>query len=179
MSEKPVKDTDDYSVASNVSLLLAPLLGLYRQNLDKMVQPYGLSAWQAPLINYLNDRDGQTPKELSKKMGIKPSSLTTMLTRMEKNGLVERRQNKVDKRVVNIYLTPKGGRASKKLRAITKFVDERNLAGFRVEERLLLLRLMEQMIANMEKQRYELELIKQDELLLNEYRASKNDIYET
>lgn len=173
MADRHDPGKDEPTVATSVSLLLAPLLSLYRQNIDKMVQPYGISAWQAPLINLLYEQDGQTPKQLSQKMGIKPSSLTTMLTRIEKNGLVERHQNTTDKRVVNIFLTPKGTRAARKLGAITRFVDERNLAGFRIEERLLLLKLLEQMMGNLQKQHEELMLIKQDEMLLNEHRSQR------
>lgn len=170
MAERHDSGKEEPTVATSVSMLLAPLLSQYRQNIDKMVQPYGISAWQAPLISLLYKQNGQSPKQLSKMMGVKPSSLTTMLTRMEKNGLVERRQNPVDKRAINIYLTPKGWRAARKLGAITRFIDERNLAGFRAEEQLLLLRLMEQMMENMLKQHEELMLIKQDEILLKEHR---------
>lgn len=163
--------TDNISAASSIASMLAPLLNLYRQNIDKMVQPYGISAWQTPVVNYLYIKDGQTQKELAQKMGTKPSSITSMLTRMESSGIVTRRQNENDKRAMNIYLTDKGRRAARKLGAIVRFIDERNLAGFMIEEKILLKRLMEQMLNNMQKQHEELQLIKQDEMLLQEHRG--------
>lgn len=161
------------SISNEIAALLAPTLTLYRQNIDKMVQPYGISAGQSPLFMLLSLQDGQNQMQLARKLGIKPSSLTTMLNRLEKNGLLERRRNSSDHRECNVFLTPKGWRASKKLAAIVHFVNERNVAGFRQEEKLLLLRLLEQMAANMEKQRSELAQVREDELLLKEYRDSK------
>lgn len=161
------------SVASSIAFLLSPLLSIYKQNIDKMVQPYGISAGQAPLVMLLATKDGRTQKELAYHLGVKPSSLTTMINRMEKTGLVERRRNETDNRAVNVFLTPKGRRASRKMQAIVRFINERNLAGFREEEKILLLRFMEQMMQNMLNQRDELMLIKEDEMLLREYRDSQ------
>ena len=161
------------SISSEIATMLGPMLTLYRQNIDKMVQPYGISAGQSALFMLLSQQDGQNQMQLSRKLGIKPSSLTTMLNRLEKNGLLERRRNSSDHRAYNVFLTPKGWRASKKLSAIVNFVNERSVAGFRQEEKLLLLRLLEQMAANMEKQRSELSQVRQDELLLKEYRDAQ------
>lgn len=162
------------SVSSVISFMLGPLSTLYRQNIDKIVSPYGISAAQAPLLLMLSAADGQCQKDLAQRLGIKPSSLTTMVGRMERAGVIERQKNEADQRSFHVYLTPKGRRAAKKLRAVIRFINERNLAGFRSEEKILFLRFMEQMTANMEKQREELALIREDEMLLREYRDSWN-----
>lgn len=160
-------------VSSVLSFMLGPLSTLYRQNIDKIVQPYGISAAQAPLLMMLSTKDGQCQKDLARKLNIKASSLTTMVGRMERVGVIERHRNEADARSFHVFLTRKGRRAAKKLRAVIRFLNERNLAGFREEEKILFLRFMKQMSGNMEKQRSELALIREDEMLLNEYRNSK------
>lgn len=163
------------TVSSVISFMLGPLSTLYRQNIDKIVQPYGISAAQAPLLMMLSAADGQCQKDLALKLGIKASSLTTMVGRMERAGVIERQRNAADQRSFHVFLTRKGRRAAKKLRAVIRFINERNLAGFREEEKILFLRFVEQMAGNMEKQRDELAIIREDEMLLKEYRdAQKN-----
>jgi len=152
------------SLSGSVVKLLPRLLSLYRHNIDKMVQPYDVSAGQTPLLYLLNQKEGRNQAELAKVLGVKPSSLTSMLNRMGKTGLLERRASDTDLRAYNIYLTDKGRRVSKKLSAITRFINERTLAGFRGEEKLLLLRLLEHMMSNMRRQSAELSLANPDEL---------------
>jgi DNA-binding MarR family transcriptional regulator len=128
-----------------------------------MVQPYDVSAGQTPLLYLLSQKEGRNQAELAKAMGVKPSSLTSMLNRMEKVGLLKRCVSDTDQRAYNIYLTDKGKSVSKKLSAITRFINERTLAGFRGEEKLLLLRLLEHMMSNMRRQSAELSLAGADE----------------
>ena len=154
----------DNSLSSSIIMLFPRLLSLYRQNIDKMVQPFDISAGQTPLLYLLSQKEGRNQAELAKVLGVRPSSLTSMLNRMEHAGLLERRASDTDQRAYNIYLTDKGRRISKKLSAITRFINERTLAGFRGEEKLLLLRLLEHMMSNMRRQSAELSLTNPDEL---------------
>ena len=49
----------------------------------------------------LYKKDGQSQKDLAKQLNINPATITVMLTRMEKAGLLERRKDPDDQRVVN------------------------------------------------------------------------------
>lgn len=153
----------DEPVATTVTNMLSPIIHLYRQNIDVMLQPFGVSAGQSPLLSLLLKKDGQFQKDLAQQLGVKPSSLTTMLNRMERSGLLRREKSDTDQRACRVYLTKKGRHISKKMQAVIRFINERNLAGFRGEEKLLLLRLLEQMDANMKKQHAELMSIKDEE----------------
>lgn len=148
--------------STQVAFMLAPMLNLYRRNIDFMVQSFGISAGQSPLLSLLNENDGQNQKDLAHQLYVKPSSLTSMLNRMEAGGLVYRRRGEEDRRYYQVFLTQKGKRVAQKIRAVVRFVDERNLAGFRSEEKLLFLRFMKHMADNMDKQKNELMLLKAD-----------------
>ena len=153
----------DDSLSDSITILFQRLLSLYRQNIDKMVQPYDVSVGQTQLLYILSQKEGRNQAELAKALGVRPPSLTSMLNRMEHAGLLERRSSDTDQRAYNVYLTDKGERVSRKLSAITRFINKRMLAGFRGEEKLLLLRLLEHMTRNMRRQSAELSLTYHDE----------------
>lgn len=56
----------------------------------------------------LNEEGGMTIGELSHKMYLAFSTVTDLLDRMEKNGLVERIRSSQDRRVVKVHILPKG-----------------------------------------------------------------------
>src|SRR5690606_33080780 len=72
------------------------------------IQEYGLYPGQPSLLFSLAKREGQSQKELAEELEIKPATLTVMLNRMEKNGLVRRAPDEQDQRVSRIYLTDEG-----------------------------------------------------------------------
>lgn len=59
-------------------------------------------------LQILRQHERMTIGELSQKMALACSTITDLVDRMEKTGLVERRKNKLDKRVILVGLLPKG-----------------------------------------------------------------------
>ena len=55
-------------------------------------------------------RDGITQRELMEKLGVQPSSLSELLGKLEKGGMIERRSNEEDRRQVNLYINESGRR---------------------------------------------------------------------
>ena len=54
------------------------------------------------------DKGGTPSTQLGPKMGMEPTSLSRTLKLMSDQGLINRIQDKTDKRVINVSLTPKG-----------------------------------------------------------------------
>lgn len=54
------------------------------------------------------DKDGTPSTQLGPKMGMEPTSLSRTIKVMEQQGLINRVQDLIDKRVVNVTLTAKG-----------------------------------------------------------------------
>lgn len=68
---------------------------------------YGLSmAIGQVLLNI--DKDGTPSTKLGPKMGMEPRSLTRMLKSLEGKGLIVKRADKLDKRMVRVFLTKEG-----------------------------------------------------------------------
>tara|TARA_B100000674_G_scaffold430835_1_gene387629 strand:+ start:62 stop:496 length:435 start_codon:yes stop_codon:yes gene_type:complete len=62
------------------------------------------------------DKEGTPSTKLAPKMGMEPRSLTRMIKTLEENGLIEKKSDELDKRLVKIFLTNKG----KKIRSQAK-----------------------------------------------------------
>ena len=64
-----------------------------------------LSQWR--VISALVLQHGLTQKEIADKMGIEGATLVPVIDKMEKEGLLKRKQDSVDRRVNRIYLAAK------------------------------------------------------------------------
>ncbi len=68
----------------------------------------GLHPSQYHLLTLLNASQGLSQHEIAKQLLMKPSTLTIMLRRLERDGMVEKKRDTDDKRVFRIYLSPRG-----------------------------------------------------------------------
>ena len=85
---------------------------------------YGLSQTIGyVLINI--EKEGTPATKIAPLMGMEPTSLSRLLKNMEESGLIYRKGDKTDKRVVRIFLTEKGIEARKiSKQTILDFNDE-------------------------------------------------------
>lgn len=79
----------------------------------KQLAPYKLTAAQGLVLTFLYVRDGLTPAELGKRVRLDSATMTGVLTRLEKAGLAERRQDREDRRSVRVHLTVDGRRTGR------------------------------------------------------------------
>ncbi len=75
---------------------------------DPHIRSLGLTPSQFDVIATLGDTEGMTCKELSEKTLVTKGTLTGVLDRLEKKGLIERVPSREDRRCTLIRLTPKG-----------------------------------------------------------------------
>jgi len=91
--------------------VLRPLVETYCALLDKgtpHIRSLGLTCSQFDVIATLGDTEGMTCKELSEQTLVTKGTLTGVLDRLEKKGLVARVPSREDRRSIFIRLTPKG-----------------------------------------------------------------------
>ncbi|MEJ8545099.1 MarR family winged helix-turn-helix transcriptional regulator [Brevibacillus borstelensis] len=138
----------DYSSA--LTHLMGHVMKLYRHNVDLLIQAYDVYPGQPPLLIRLAESDGQIQQELARKLTIKPATMTVMINRMVKTGLVERRNDPQDQRVSRVFLTEKGRRAEKAVREALREIEETCFAHFTPEEKVLFRRLLLQMHTDLE-----------------------------
>lgn len=70
------------------------------------------------LIMAVVKKEGCTQAELAKTLCVKPATMTVMIQRMENAGLIERRTDKNDMRILRAYSTQQGREMAKKTEEI-------------------------------------------------------------
>ena len=69
-----------------------------------------LSRHQASILDHLNELDPTTVNDLARHMGVTAATMSLALDRLERAGYVARTRDNVDRRRVNLRLTPAGVR---------------------------------------------------------------------
>ncbi|MCY9514304.1 MarR family winged helix-turn-helix transcriptional regulator [Paenibacillus apiarius] len=133
----------------SIEVLLSQVVRAYNYQMMRMVQDAGIHPGQMPLLLLLHEQDGRSQKELVDKMKVKPATITVMLNRMEKSGLIERRADSVDMRVSRVYLQPQGKAVIGHVEQVVHQIEEQCFAGFREEEKVLLRRFLQHMHHNL------------------------------
>lgn len=81
--------------------------GLEKQGADYLAR-YNISMGQAYILNSLIEQNGSTITRVGQRANLESSSLTTMIDRLERDRLVERRPSTEDRRIILLYITDKG-----------------------------------------------------------------------
>lgn len=72
------------------------------------------------LLMAIVEKEGCTQAELAKKLCIKPATLTVMIKRIETAGLIERRMDERDLRLLRVYPTEEGRRIAAKTQEVLR-----------------------------------------------------------
>jgi len=113
-----------------------------------LLEPLGLTYPQYLVMLVLWEEDGASVKAIGARLALDSGTLTPLLKRLEQQGLVRRRRDRDDERVVRIDLTPDGKRLRERARRVP--VELACRAGFDVgdeRERARLGRLRQELVA--------------------------------
>lgn len=82
----------------------------FRQHQNDIRQKYRISANEMEIILYIHDFGPQRMKAIGEKFKIKFSTLTSLVDKIERLGLVKRMNSKEDRRSILVTITKKGSR---------------------------------------------------------------------
>ena len=114
--------------------MLAQTCRLLRSQIRVLLGEIGLCRGQQFVLHTLWVEEGITHSELAERLKIRPATVTNMLKRMEKAGLVERRQDTKDQRVSRAYLTGAGLDIRDAVEETWRELERRAFSGFSSEE---------------------------------------------
>ncbi len=124
------------------------ILRLHHYKSHKLLEEIGLYPGQPPLLFILNKNDGNSQRELADMMHVKPSTMNVMIKRMEKAGLIERKQDEEDGRASRVYITDKGRLVCKKSYLAMKKIENQMFSNLTEDELIILRRLLLQVKEN-------------------------------
>jgi DNA-binding MarR family transcriptional regulator len=133
----------------SINFLLGGIGRMRRAQMNEALAANGIYAGQEMFLWHLWREDGLTQSQLVERLCVQPPTVSKMLDRMERAGLVERRPDPDDSRVTRVYLTEQGRRSQDAVSEVWKTIEQRLTMGLSVEERLLLRRLLLQVHENL------------------------------
>ena len=107
-----------------------------------------LQMWR--VLAGLLEHDGRRMGDLSETTSIEVSTLTRLVDNMEKKGLVARRRDAGDARVVALHVTPAGRRLTQRITPIAERYERVALANFTAAEANTLKAALRRLYINME-----------------------------
>lgn len=130
-------------------LLVNQVMRLYLQRSMQLFRSLDIHPGQAGMLWALKCRNGLSQKELAKKIGITPPSITAMIKKLEAEQLIEKHHDKEDQRIARIYITEKGREIAEYMGIVLKQMEQEAFANMSEEEVMLLRRLLLQMKENL------------------------------
>jgi MarR family transcriptional regulator, organic hydroperoxide resistance regulator len=117
--------------ASAPSLIAAVEATVHRvlEKLGTDLRDLGLTHGEVNALAALEAGSGCTVADLQKATGQRASTLTGVLDRLERRGLVERRPNPRDRRSFMVHLTDAGDEAAERVRTAVQALDRRALGA--------------------------------------------------
>jgi MarR family transcriptional regulator, organic hydroperoxide resistance regulator len=120
-----------------------------QRRLQNAIEPYGVTLGMWYFLRALWDQDGLTQRELSNRVGTMEPTTLTAISAMERSGFVTRQRNDLDKRKINIRLTPAGKKLEQRLLPLAIDVINTAMSGFSKREAEMLTVLLQAIQANL------------------------------
>lgn len=111
------------------SMMTNEVSKLFRDIINREVEKLGVQNGYRQLLFHLSRMDGVSQLELARATHLKAPTVSVTLKGMEADGLVVRRGDENDARVIHVYLTEKGRKTDDKIREIHHMLDSRMTEG--------------------------------------------------
>jgi MarR family transcriptional regulator, organic hydroperoxide resistance regulator len=143
-----MNDKPDYE---SINLLLRMICQAQRNQMSEALADIGVYAGQEMFLWHLWQEEELTQSQLVERMCVQPPTVSKMLDRLEKVGLVERRPDAENTHLSHVYLTELGKDRQRDVRAIWTSMEQRLTQGLSIEERIVLRRLLLQVHENLQR----------------------------
>ncbi len=110
------------------------------------LSPFGITPVQHLILAVLGEEDFLSPAEISARVAMDGATLSGVLDRMTEAGLIKKEENPQDRRSIRVSLSPRAKRMREELASQRKSINEELTAKFSLEERLLLKRMLKDLM---------------------------------
>jgi MarR family transcriptional regulator, transcriptional regulator for hemolysin len=132
---QPAKRNSGPEDDSYIGYMLSDVARLIRMIFDRRVRDIGLTRAQWLVLTRLYRRPGSSQTQLAEMLEIDRASAGRMIDRMEKNGWVERRPDRGDRRVNRLHLTADARKVHAAMWAIAEATVNDALSPLSADER--------------------------------------------
>jgi DNA-binding MarR family transcriptional regulator len=118
-----------------LGFLIHDVSRMRRTAFDQLMRPLGVTRAQWWVLAHLSRNDGMVQTQLADALDVGKASLGTFLERLEQSGLIERRDDPVDKRAKRVYMARAGHQLIKQMTQEEMRFNEQILEGLSIEDR--------------------------------------------
>lgn len=124
---------------------------MFQKKLISSLKESGLTPGQPKILDYLKYHDGASQKDIAAGCHIEAPSLTSILSRMEEKGLLERRMLNGNRRSLHVFITDKGRGYRETVDEAFYRLEEKAFDGISDEEKASFMRTFEKIYDNLKK----------------------------
>ncbi len=122
---------------------------LARTALAARLLEHGFYAGQDQIMIALDREDGQTPGQLSTRIGVRPPTITKTINRLQAQGFLEKRASDTDARQAHIFLTEAGRSAIVDIEKSVRKTEKSAFKGLDKKDQKVLAKLLSRIEANL------------------------------
>lgn len=134
---------------NTIGFLLNDAARLYRRAFNARAREDGFTALQWRMMHFLRRYPGIRQGPLAELIEVEPITLSRMIDRLQDAGLVQRRADPTDRRAWRLHLTDKAEALLDAKRPLSEELNAMALQGLSLEEQAMLVRLVQQVQANL------------------------------
>lgn len=135
---------------SELTALFTRASKLWRNASDEAMKQHGVRVGQNLLLQVLWDTDGRTPGELAERLQVSTPTVVKSANRMEAAGLLTKRRDTVDRRLVRIYLTERARNVRDAVQSARADLEQRVTATLTDTERTQLVEALRKINAQLD-----------------------------
>ncbi|WP_088070100.1 MarR family winged helix-turn-helix transcriptional regulator [Gottfriedia luciferensis] len=111
----------------------------------------GVTFQQMIILNSIRNNEGQTQKELTERLLFAKSRVSLSIDELEKNNYVKRETSSIDRREIQLFLTPDGERLCQRYREESEAYKNlaNSLEQFSMDELTILIDMQKQILADL------------------------------
>lgn len=137
------------ALETSLGWLLSSAARLVQRRFSSKLASYGITPPQWGVLVSLWEEDGLSLSKLAERSFFDGPTMTGIVDRLEHAGLVERRRDSRDRRVINVYLTEKGRQLRAVLPPLAEETNREAVAGLSPVEVEQFLRVLRHIIRNL------------------------------
>jgi DNA-binding MarR family transcriptional regulator len=115
----------------------------------KQARELGIHPGQISVLVLLYKNEGISLRQIADQLHVKPPTVTVMVQRLEKSGMVYKRPDEKDQRINRIYLTQKGKNLKEDMRIMMDDNRQKLIRGFSEQEQEQMKDYLRRMVENL------------------------------
>lgn len=115
-----IESSDDFHLHNSFTFWIARLASAMREQFNQALAEHDVTWPQWMILNVLHHKLAVTPAQIADNIGVDRSAVTRLVDRLEKKGMVARSFDGLDRRSIQIVMTPEGRRLVAEINAVAK-----------------------------------------------------------